>query len=150
MTSSLRAYRNSATEGATHIDILLACYDAVAEDIRLAGKFAVNGDVVSRCRHSEHALLLIGHLESWVLLLDDPELTGSLTGFYEYLRAEILRLQITNELEKFMALALVVCETRAAWQNRQSVGRSQAGVGTEVSHLTGETDGAASRFLASA
>src|ERR1700752_3088844 len=121
MTSSLRAYRASATEGATHIDILLACYDALAEDIRLAGKFAVKDDVVSRCRHSERALLLIGHLESWVSLLDDPELAESLTSFYQYLRAEILRLQISSELERFMALALVVCETRAVWQNKQSV-----------------------------
>ena len=45
MTSSVRAYRNSATEGATHIDILLACYDALAEDIRMAGNAAVKGDL---------------------------------------------------------------------------------------------------------
>src|ERR1700744_2541222 len=125
MTRSVRAYRSSATEGATHVNILLACYDAVAEDIRLAGKFAVKGDIVSRCRHSDHALLLIGHLESWVSLLDDPELAESLTSFYQYLRVEILRLQAGRELEKFAALALVVCETRAVWQNKQSVDREQ-------------------------
>ena len=149
MTRSVRAYRSSATEGATHIDILLACYDAVAEDIRLAGKFAVKGDVVSRCRHSEHALLLIGHLESWLSLLDDTKLAESLTSFYEYLRVEILRLQIHSELEKFMALAFVVCETRAAWQNKQSVQRSQTGAGAEPSYSTGEPNGRTSRFLAS-
>ena len=38
MSRSVRAYRNSATEGATHIDILLACYDTLAEDLRLAGE----------------------------------------------------------------------------------------------------------------
>src|ERR1700756_1686991 len=116
MTSSLRAYRDSATEGASHIDILLACYDAVAEDIRLAGKFAAKGDVAARCRHSERALLLIGHLESWLPLLDDADLSASLAHFYQHVRAEILRLQVCNELEKFVNLALVVCETRAVWQ----------------------------------
>ena len=150
MTRSVRAYRSSATEGATHVDILLACYDAVAEDIRFAGKFAVEGDVVSRCRYSEHALLLIGHLESWVSLLDDSELAESLTSFYEYLRAELLRLQVSSELEKFMDLALVVCETRAAWQNKQSVQRSQTGAGEEALHSIGEPDGSTARFLASA
>jgi len=150
MTRSVRAYRSSATEGATHVDILLACYDAVAEDIRFAGKFAVEGDVVSRCRYSEHALLLIGHLESWVSLLDDSELAESLTSFYEYLRAELLRLQVSSELEKFMDLALVVCETRAAWQNKQSVQRSQTGAGEEPLHSMGEPDGSTARFLASA
>src|SRR5215469_10056253 len=113
MTTSVRAYRASATEGATHIDILLACYDALAEDIRLAGKSAVAGDVAARCRHSEHALLLIGHLESWISLLQDSELEVNLVTFYSYLRAEILRLQLCVESDKFMALALVVGETRA-------------------------------------
>jgi flagellin-specific chaperone FliS len=149
MTSSLRAYRAFATEGATHIDILLACYDALAEDIRLAGKFAVKGDVVSRCRHSERALLLIGHLESWVSLLDDHELAESLTNFYQYLRAEILRLQISSKLERFMALALVVCETRAAWQSKQSTERSQTRAGVEP-HYSTETGDSTSRFVASA
>ena len=116
MISSLRAYRSSATEGASHIDILLACYDAMAEDIRFAGKFSAQGDVVSRCRHSERALLLIGHLESWVALLDDSQLAESLTSFYEYLRAEILQLQSSSELDEFMGLALLVCQTSAAWQ----------------------------------
>jgi flagellin-specific chaperone FliS len=150
MISSLRAYRNSATEGATHIDILLACYDALAEDIRLAGMFAVKGDVVSRCRHSEHALLLIGHLESWVPLLDDAELTASLTSFYTFLRAEILRLQISNELEEFMALALVVCETRAAWQKKQSARPSQAGADAELAYSVEGSGGSTSRLLVSA
>ncbi len=150
MISSLRAYRNSATEGASHIDILLACYDALAEDIRLAGEFAVKGDVVSRCRHSEHALLLIGHLESWVSLLDDPELAESLTNFYQYLRVEILRLQVNCELEKFTTLALIVCETRAVWQSKQSVDRSQTRADVDPPYSTGETDGSPSRFLASA
>jgi flagellin-specific chaperone FliS len=150
MTGSVRAYRSSATEGATHIDILLACYDAVAEDIRLAGKFSVKGDLVSRCRHSEHALLLIGHLESWVSLLDDPDLAAGLTNFYKYLRAEILQLQTSSEFEKFMALALVVCETRAVWQNKQSVERSQAGGDVDPPYSTAEPDGSTSRFLASA
>lgn len=150
MTRSVRAYRSSATEGATHVDILLACYDAVAEDIRLAGKFSLEGDFASRCRHSQHALLLIGHMESWVSLLDDSELAASLTGFYEYLRAEILRLQISSEFEKFMALALVVCETRAVWQNKQSVQQSQTGAATEPPYSTGEPDGPTARFLASA
>ncbi len=116
MTKSVRAYRSSATEGATHIDILLACYDALAEDIRLAGKSAVMGDVVARCRYSEHALLLIGHLESWVSLLDDSALAANMVSFYGYLRVEILRLQLCVESDKFLTLALVVGETRATWQ----------------------------------
>ena len=149
MTSSVRAYRNSATDGATHIDSLLACYDAVAEDIRLAGKFAAEGDVAARCRHSQRALLIIGHLESWISLLDDADLSASLARFYQYLRTEILRLQLSSELDKFLDLAFVVCETRAVWQRKQSEGLFQPGTGPQVPSFIGESDGAASRFLVS-
>ena len=149
MTGSVRAYRNSATEGATHIDILLACYDAVAEDVRLAGKFAAKGDVVARCRHSQRALLIIGHLESWISLLDDADLSASLAHFYQYLRTEILRLQLSCELDKFLDLAFVVCETRAIWQRKQSEGLIHPGTGPQAAHSIGESDGATSRFLVS-
>ena len=149
MTRSVRAYRNSATEGATHIDILLACYDAVAEDVRLAGKFAAKGDVVARCRHSQRALLIIGHLESWIALLDDADLSTSLASFYQYLRAEILQMQTSSELDRFVSLALVVCETRAIWQRKQSEGLTHPGTGPQAPYSIGESDGATSRFLVS-
>lgn len=149
MTGSVRAYRNSATEGATHIDTLLACYDAVAEDIRLAGKFAAKGDRAARCRHSQRALLLIGHLESWVSLLDDAELSTSLASFYQYVRVEILRLQSCSEPNKFMDLSLLICETRAVWQRKQSARVSQDGTGSKVPYSIEGPDSATSRFLVS-
>jgi flagellin-specific chaperone FliS len=149
MTRSIRAYRSSAIEGATHIDILLACYDALAEDIRLAGKSAVAGDVAARCRYSDHALLLIGHLESWVVLLDDSELAANLVSFYSYLRAEILRLQLSAEFDKFVNLALVVGETRATWQRKQNTALSQIGTTSASMPSKPESGSSASRLLVS-
>lgn len=149
MTGSIRAYRTSATEGATHIDILLACYDALAEDIRFAGKSADTGNVAARCRYSEHALLLIGHLESWVSLLDDAELSESLASFYSYLRVEILQLQTNADLNRFVDLALKVCETRAAWQKKQSVELSQIGARVQSFHSIAEPNNPVTRFLIS-
>jgi len=149
MTRSVLAYRSSATEGATHIDILLACYDALAEDIRLAGKSAVVGEVAARCRYSDHALLLIGHLQSWVSLLHDSELEANLVSFYSYLRTEILRLQFCMEPDKFIDLALVVGETRATWQKKQNTARSQIGTIGEPQGSTVGLERPASRLLVS-
>jgi len=151
MTGSARAYRDSATQGATHIDILLACYDALAQDIRLAGESAARGDVVARCRYSQHALLFIGHLESWISLLDNLELCASLTDFYTYVRAEILRLQVCTELGSFMKLALLVCETRAAWQSKQSAELSKVNVvSTATTYSLAEPETTFSHFTVSA
>lgn len=150
MTASVRAYRASGTEGATHIDILLACYDALAEDIQFAGKFASQGDIAARCRRSERALLLIGHLESWVTLLDDADLAAGLASFYEYLRAEILRLQLSTDLDDYMNLVLAVCETRAAWQKKHSLEIPQTEANVESPYPGEEAESTISRFMISA
>lgn len=121
MRSSFRAYRMSAVEGATHIDVLLASYDALAEDIRFAGEAAEAGDFAVRCRYSQHALLVLGHLQDWVPLLQDKTLEASLTDFYEYLRRKLLCLQSCVEADQFTAVAMSVCETRAVWQKKKSL-----------------------------
>lgn len=124
MTNSSRAYRTSSAEGATHIGLLLSVYDALAEDMRFAGEAIDGSDVAARCQYSQHALLLLGHLESWVPLLeDDAVLQESLTCFYMYLRGELLRLQAVTRGDGFAELAMHVCETRAVWQKKQSQAR---------------------------
>ena len=70
MTTTARTYRSAATEGATHLGLLLATYDVLADDIRLAGEAAAKGLIEDRCRLSGHANVLLGHLESWVPLLE--------------------------------------------------------------------------------
>lgn len=149
MNRSVRAYRSSATDGATHLDVLLACYDALAGDIRFAGESAAKGDVVGRCRHSQRGLLLLGHLESWIPLLDESDLRASLEGFYAYLRSEILRLQVSTDVDSFKNLALIVCETRAVWQSKQGLGVSRSESAALATHPSEERDDAASRFLVS-
>ena len=121
MNNSVHAYRISAVEGASHIDVLLTCYDVLAEDIRLAGEAAVAGDFGKRCRHSQHALLVLGHLQTWVRSLEEMPLENGLMRFYEYLRNQLLRLQSCAEKCQFSALAMSVCETRAVWQKKKSM-----------------------------
>lgn len=119
MTNIPRAYRESSAEGATHIGLLLSVYDALVEDISLAGEAAEQADLVSRCQHSQHGLLLLGHLEDWIPLLDDAALQQTLLTLYAYIRGEILRLQATKTRAGFVDLAMRVSETRAAWHKKE-------------------------------
>ena len=107
-------------QGASHIDVLLACYDALSENLRSAGQAAETGEIEARCSYSQRALLLVGHLQSWVDVLEEEALKDSLLSFYAYLRAEVLRLQLESKAEPYRTLALRICETRAAWQERKS------------------------------
>lgn len=118
MTSTARHYHAATLEGASHLGLLLATYDVLAEDIRLAGQAAERNDIEERCRLSHHANLLLGHLESWVPLLEEPVLQASLISFYNLLRVELLQLQQTAARQGFEDLALTICEMRAVWQRR--------------------------------
>lgn len=146
MTNRVRVYRTSVADGATHIDLLIATYDGMAEDLRIAGDSAENGEIGARCKHSQHALLLLGHLESWVGLLEDPVLQDSLIQFYAYIRRELIRLQVSSEQAGFAKLAMHICETRAAWQQRQSRGARVPGTAAEILGREPQTGGAESRF----
>lgn len=137
MRSSVNAYRVSNMEGATHLDVLLACYDALAEDIQLAGIAAEGGDIAARCRHSQHALLLLGHLESWIPLLENDEIEQSLRDFYVFLRKELLCLQSSIASSAFADLAMRICETRAVWQKKKQMMLSTEPLAAE---LTANTD----------
>jgi flagellin-specific chaperone FliS len=124
MTNSIRTYRNSAAEGMTHIGLVIATYDALAEDIRMAGDAAESRNIALRCRHTSHALQLLGHLENWVPLLEEAALEENLLRFYSYVRGELLRLQLRFEKKGFAKLAMHIGEMRAAWYQKQCQGQS--------------------------
>lgn len=112
-------YQQASASGATHIGLLTIVYDALARDLHDAGQCLKKGDIAGRCNHSNHALLLLGHLESWADCLGDTALTASLNEFYEFLRTQILRIQQDTSAETFNSLASLIAETRAAWQSKE-------------------------------
>ena len=120
MPSSESFYRQMSGEGATYIGLLLVVYDTLAEDLRRAGQAVARADIQARCDATNHAFLLLGHLESWVASLDDATLQTSLLQFYSYLRSQATHLQTASQPDGFFELAKLVGETRAAWQKRES------------------------------
>lgn len=122
-TRSEVLYRSAAAEGATYIGLLLVVYDSLADDLRRAAEAMSRNDIAGRCNASNHALLLLGHLESWTNSVNDPALQVSLSQFYAYVRAQTLASQADRRPESFHELARLVGETRAVWQQKEA--RSQ-------------------------
>ena len=122
MVSSETFYRQTAGEGATYIGLLLVVYDTLAGDLRRAGEAVDRGDIAARCHATNHALLLLGHLESWAESLAEVELRTSLSHFYAYLRVQAIALQAAGRKDGFNELAGLVEETRAVWQRKEASG----------------------------
>ena len=115
------AYRQAAASGATQVGLLIVVYDAFTEDLRRVGDCVRIQDVAGRCRFSTHALLLLGHLESWIDNVGDARLASALSQFYGFLRARIAELQRKAEGQEVDALADIVLGTRAAWQHKEQM-----------------------------
>lgn len=114
------AYRKVAAEGANLVGLIVALYDTLAGDLKRASEAISRGDIEGRCKESNHAILVLGHLESWIDS-GDPALGATLSQFYAYLRGEILRAQSDHSGVRLEALIPLVLDTRAAWQQRSSV-----------------------------
>jgi flagellin-specific chaperone FliS len=112
-------YRLAAAQGATQIGIHVLAYDALAREISAAGRAASSSTIDKRCLHTNRALMLIGHLESWSGYLEDPKLSASLSAFYAVLRETLMSLQQSRSLTGFLDLAQHVVETRAVWQQKE-------------------------------
>ena len=118
--STTSLYRQVAAEGATYIGLLTVVLDSLAEDLRLAGLAATRYDIPARCSASNHAFLLLAHLESWATDMDEPALKSSLLTFYAYVRSTLLILQTQSTQQPFLDLATHVTLLRTTWQTKES------------------------------
>jgi len=118
MNESFLLYSGASTASATHLDLIIAVYDGLARDLNRIADAVSASDIECRCKWTHHALNLLGYLEVGVEELKEPELERSLIRFYAFLRSEIMRLQVSKDGSPFRDLAMRVCETRAAWQQK--------------------------------
>ena len=116
---SRSAYQTAAVNGATQAGLLQLVYTRLAQDFLRAAEAVRQNKIGERCTASNHALLLLGHLESWIPDLGDPKLAESLAAFYAMLRASVLQLQATLDAAKFEECAQLVLQMRAAWQAKE-------------------------------
>ena len=112
------SYRKSAIEGASPIGLVIALYDTLWGDLRRAVEAIQAGSIEARCNELNHALLVLGQLESWVAPENGGDLGMSLTQFYRYLRAKMMEASTLQSARILGDLMDLVLHVRSAWQQR--------------------------------
>jgi flagellar protein FliS len=115
MTSSDLTYRKTAIEGETGLGLLIALFDTLAGDLRRAAQAERHGDIGRRCRETNHALLLIAHLEECVSQSEGGELSRKLAAFYSGLKRQIINAQAKRSAVLLEDLMNDVLAVRAHW-----------------------------------
>lgn len=109
-------YRKSAIEGASPIGLMIALLDALICDFRRAGDAFRKNDIETRCKELNHALLILGRLESWLDLKNGGEPAQNLSRFYAYLRAKMMEASVKKSAAVLDAQIETIVHVRSAWQ----------------------------------
>ena len=123
------AYRKTAIRGTSGFGLLIAIFDALAEDLRRAAQAERNDDIEKRCHAANHAVYIIGFLEDRLLHGDGGPLADQLRAFYRTLRRKLLQAQIERSADQLEELMIAVLKIREAWQKAD---QCQAPSGPEI------------------
>ena len=123
------AYRKTAIRGTSGFGLLIAIFDALAEDLRRAAQAERNNDIEKRCHAANHAVYIIGFLEDRLLHGDGGPLADQLRAFYRTLRRKLLQAQIERSADQLEELMIAVLKIREAWQKAD---QCQAPSGPEI------------------
>lgn len=109
------SYKLSAIEGASPIGLMVVLFDTLAGDLRRAATALTQHDIETRCKEFNHAMLVLGQLESWVDLEKGGESARNLVGFYAYLRAKMMEAAAAQSHKPLEAPIEMILQVRTAW-----------------------------------
>lgn len=146
MNSMELAYRRTAILGSSGFGLLIALYDSLATDLRLAAEAERRNDIQTRCQKLRRALGVIAYLEDRADKGAGGELAEQLTGFYRSLQHSILHAQARRSAEMLEEQMNRVLELRRLWydielrssENESSVELPQVNPGVANEYATQE------------
>ena len=109
-------YRDCSIGGASPIGLMIGLFDRLITDLRRAAEAVRRHDIEARCRDLNHALLIVGQLESWIDRKNGGEPARQLSTFYSYLRARLLEASAKQSAELFEAQMQTIVHIRSKWQ----------------------------------
>lgn len=139
-------YRNCSISGASPIGLLLALFDRLAADMGRAAAAIRRNDIESRCNEINHALIIVGQLESWVDHEKGGDYARQVGSFYGYIRAKLMEASIKQSPEILEGLIESILHVRSSWQSldagaslgTQDAASSYSSVGAVASYQSTE------------
>lgn len=112
---SASAYHQGTAFGASPVGQVIALYDMILHDLRRALSAVDAGQVVQRVNAANHALIVIGELQSVLDFERGGDAARNLDSFYRVSRALLTQASVTSSRERFAELISMFARLRAAW-----------------------------------
>jgi flagellar secretion chaperone FliS len=113
--NALSAYHQISARGATPVGQVVTLYDTILRDLHRARAAFEAGDIETRVFELNHALTVIGHLQSTLDRERGGEASKQLDHFYRIVRPMILELNTAPSREGLQRLIDLFAPLRQAW-----------------------------------
>ena len=115
MTSARTAYRENDVRGASPVRLVVLLYDQMIHDLTQAAEAIEQNDIPLRTRSINHAILVIGHLQSPLDFANGGKVAHDLDNFYNVLRKSLVQVQFFPTKAGMKQLITDVLAVREAW-----------------------------------
>ena len=115
MTNPRTAYRENEVRGATAIRLVVLLYEQLVQDLRQALQAIEQNDIELRTRRINHAILVIGHLQSALDFVNGGKVAQNLNHFYNVLRQNLVQVQFHPSRAGLSQQITDLLAVREAW-----------------------------------
>jgi flagellar protein FliS len=109
------SYREAAVEGASPVRLVALLYEQAIEDLKRAGAAINRGDIEARTRAINHAVVVIGYLQSSLDKDRGGPVAANLERFYNQMRASLVEAQFTPSVATLERQVSYLVDVHSAW-----------------------------------
>jgi len=115
MTNVPKAYREADVRGATAVRLVVLLYEQIIRDLSQAAQAIEQNDIELRTRSINHAILVVGYLQSPLDFGKGGKVAKDLDQFYNALRQNLMQAQFFPSKIGMNQLITDTIAVRAAW-----------------------------------
>jgi flagellar secretion chaperone FliS len=109
------SYREAAVQGASPVRLVALLYEQAIEDLRRARAALDSGDIEARTRAINHAIVVIGHLQSSLDMEQGGAVARNLERFYCVVRAALVEAQCKQSAAALEQQISHLMQVHEAW-----------------------------------
>jgi flagellar protein FliS len=109
------SYRETAVRGASPARLVVLLYEQAIEDLRRARAALDGGDIEARTRHINHAILVMGHLQSSLDMERGGTVAQYLVRFYDVVRAALVEAQVRQSAAVLEQQISLLMQMHKSW-----------------------------------
>jgi flagellar biosynthetic protein FliS len=115
MTNARSSYRENDVRGASAARLVVLLYEQLVQDLRQALQALEQNDIELRTRRINHAILVIGHLQSPLDFANGGKVAKDLDHFYNVLRQNLVQVQFQPSKKGLRQVITDLLAVREAW-----------------------------------